>query len=240
MIKGSVGYRRRYFIKSTFQLKMILQFIFILVLAGFILGFELYIFTSNELDTKLFNAHMRIINTWDILLPTIILTLISVFILVSLITVYTVIYLSHKIAGPLYKFEKVSEEIGKGNFKVNAKLRKKDELLPLQYAFENMIENLQGKIMNFKRNYENLRKMEKKLKNAIQTSSLSETDKTTITTKVRELITDYEENINLFTFKDFIKDKPSGPYICPVHKWIGKCPSYSEGHESESKKQEIT
>ena len=237
MIKDSIGYRRRYFIKSAFQIKMILQFIFIMILAGLILGFELYIFTSNELDTKLFQAHMRIINTWDILLPTIILTMISVFILVFIITVYMVIYLSHKIAGPLYKFEIISNEIGKGNFKVNVKLRDKDELIPLQNAFENMLENLQGKITNFKRNYEKIKKTEKNLNNAIQTSTLSETDKNTLNTSVKELINEYEENVNAFTLKEITPDKPSGPYNCPVHKWIGKCPAIPEGQDSEVKQQ---
>ncbi len=224
MLKGSVTHRRKYFIKSAFQVRMILQFIFILIFSGLILGFELYIFTSNELDTKLFQAHMRIINTWDILLPTIILTLVSVFILVSVITVYTVIYISHKIAGPLYKFEIIAAEIGKGNFKVHTKLRKKDELIPLQYAFEGMLKNLQGKIMNFKGNYEKIKKMEKKLKNAIQTSTLPETDKNTLATTVKDLIEEYERNVNAFTLKEYNNDKPSGPFNCPVHNEIGECP----------------
>ncbi len=44
-------------------------------------------------------------------------------------------------------FEKITDEIGHGNLNVNVKLRKKDELLPLQTAFENMIENLNMDLM---------------------------------------------------------------------------------------------
>ena len=237
MIKASIGQRRWYFIKSTFTIKMLLLFIVSLILGVTILGLVLYVFSSSELDTRLFEAHSRIMNSWEILLPTIILTTISVFILVFLITLYMVIFLSHKIAGPLYKFEMIADEIGNGNFKVNVKLRKKDELIPLLNAFRNMLDNLHGKIMDFKRNFEKTKNTEKKLKNAIKTSTLSETEKNKLSTTVNELITEFEENLNAFTLKDITPEKSSGPYYCPVHKWIGKCPEFPKGQDSESIQQ---
>ena len=237
MIKASIGQRRWYFIKSTFTIKMLLLFIVFLVLGVTILGLVLYVFSSSELDTRLFEAHSRIMNSWEILLPTIILTTISVFILVFLITLYMVIFLSHKIAGPLYKFEIIADEIGNGNFNVNVKLRKKDELTPLLTAFENMRDNLHGKIMDFKRNFKKTKNTEEKLKNAIETSTFSETEKNKLSTTVGELITEYEENLNAFTLKEIAPEKSSGPYYCPVHKWIGKCPEFPEGKDSESIQQ---
>jgi len=202
MVNKLARKRSRYFIKKTFQMKIILQFIVILIIGGIISGLELYFLASNELETKLYQAHMRIINTMDILLPIVIITSLTVIFLLSIITVYIVLFLSHKIAGPLYKFEKITNEIGNGNLNVNVSLRKKDELLPLQTAFENMIENLQSKIMNFKKNFEEIKIIEKELNNAIQTSELSETDKNSLATAVKEFITDYEENVNAFTTRD--------------------------------------
>ncbi len=216
---------------------MLLLFIVVVILGVTILGFELYIFSSSELDTRLFQAHTRIMNSWEILLPTIILTTASVFILVFVITLYMVIYLSHKIAGPLYKFEIIADEIGNGNFNVNVKLRKKDELTPLLTAFENMRDNLHGKIMDFKRNFEKTKNTEEKLKNAIETSTFSETEKNKLSTTVNELITEFEENLNAFTLKEIAPEKSSGPYYCPVHKWIGKCPEFPEGRDRESIQQ---
>ena len=52
----------------------------------------------------------------------------------------------------LFRFEKITKDIGKGDLNTYVKLRKNDELLPLQTAFENMVENLQHKILNFKSN----------------------------------------------------------------------------------------
>ncbi|MFC1552631.1 hypothetical protein ACFL6P_08735 [Candidatus Latescibacterota bacterium] len=98
MINKYVKHRGRVFIQKTFQLKIILRFLVILAFGGFVSGLVLYFFASNELETKLYQAHMNIINTLDILLPIIIITSFSVFLLLSLITIYTVLYLSHRIA----------------------------------------------------------------------------------------------------------------------------------------------
>ena len=179
-------------------MKIIVRFVLILIIGVIISGVGLYFFAANELETKLFNAHMTIRNTREILLPTILLTSIFVFILLSFVTVYTVLYLSHRIAGPLFKFERIAEEIGKGNLNVYVKLRKKDELLSMQTAFENMVENLQNKIGNFKANFEEIDKIKKELNNAIQTSTLSENDKESLSTAVKEFVEDYEENVNAF------------------------------------------
>ena len=135
-------------------------------------------------------------------MPIIIITSISVVVLLSFITIYTVLYLSHRIAGPLYKFEKITNEIGNGNLNISVQLRQKDELLPLKKAFENMVENLQIKIRNFKNNFKKIKLIEEKLNNAIQTSVLPETDKNSLTATVKEFISEYEKNMNAFITKD--------------------------------------
>jgi len=220
--------RKKFFISRSFQLRMIVQFILIIIIGGILLGLELYIFADNELETKLFQAHMRILRTIDILLPTIVLTLVSVFILVSFITVYLVLYLSHKIAGPLYKFENVTKEIGNGNLKVNIKLRKNDELIRLQNAFESMVENLQNKIQGFKRNFKNIKQLENKLRDALISSTLVKNEKNELISKVEELLSEYEKNINAFIINEIESDTVSDTISCPVYERTGKCPVLSE------------
>ena len=234
MIKSLLGQRRWYFIKSTFDIKMLLLYIALLILGIIFMGFFIYVISSSELETRLSQSHTRIMNSREILLPTIIIAMISVFVLIFLTTLYLVLYLSHKITGPLYKFEIIANEIGNGNFKVNAKLRKKDKFKPLETAIQNMLDNLHGKIMNFKRNFEKTKKNEKKLKDAIETSSFSEVEKNELSTQLNEFIREFEEDLKAFTLKDITKEIPSGPYYCPVHKWIGKCPEFPESHDSDS------
>ncbi len=202
MFRRSAKKRKQYFIKKAFQMKVIVQFLLILFIGIIISGVCIYFLADNELQTQLFTAHLTIENTRDLLLPIIIFTSLIVLTLLSTLTVYTVLYLSHKIAGPLYRFEKITEDIGKGDLNTYVKLRKNDELLPLQTAFENMVENLKNKIMNFKNNFKKFQEIEKKLDNAIQTSTLSEVDKKSLASAVKEFTTEYEENVNAFMIKD--------------------------------------
>jgi methyl-accepting chemotaxis protein len=198
MINNYVKHRGRVFIRKTFQLKIILRFLVILAFGGVVSGLVLYFFASNELETKLYQAHMNIINTLDILLPIIIITSFSVFLLLSLITIYTVLYLSHRIAGPLYKFETIAEEIERGNLTVKVQLRKKDELLPLKTAIEKMLSSLQDKIRSLKSNYKKIKGVEDTLQSVIRDSSLPDAEKKSLEATVNEFISVYEENISSF------------------------------------------
>ncbi|MFN3395547.1 MAG: HAMP domain-containing protein [Thermodesulfovibrionales bacterium] len=56
------------------------------------------------------------------------------------------LFLSHRIAGPLYRFEISIEEIIKGNLSFRIKLRKKDEAKELAEAMNRMIETLSSYI----------------------------------------------------------------------------------------------
>ena len=52
MVNKLARKRSRHFIKKTFQMKIIFQFIIILIIGGIISGAELYFLASNELETK--------------------------------------------------------------------------------------------------------------------------------------------------------------------------------------------
>jgi len=55
-------------------------------------------------------------------------------------------FISHKIAGPLYRFEQSCAEIGRGNLALKVGLRKFDSLSDLREAFNGMTGNLNEKI----------------------------------------------------------------------------------------------
>lgn len=70
--------------------------------------------------------------------------------LVFLIALGT-IFLSHRIAGPLYRFQKILEEMGRGNFSVRCHSRKFDEARSLSNAFNHVLEFLDGTISRIKK-----------------------------------------------------------------------------------------
>jgi len=55
------------------------------------------------------------------------------------------LFYSHKIAGPVYRFKKVTEEVAKGNFDIEINLRKNDEFKDLAESMNTMIRELSVK-----------------------------------------------------------------------------------------------
>lgn len=68
--------------------------------------------------------------------------LIPKFLLLLTFIVFGSIYISHKIAGPLYRFYVGLAEIGKGNLRTRIHLRKYDEAHPLAARFNKDVESL--------------------------------------------------------------------------------------------------
>ncbi len=59
-----------------------------------------------------------------------------------MIVVIAAAVISHKIAGPLYKFEKVCNAVASGDFTQRVFLRKGDALIELQNSFNTMMDNI--------------------------------------------------------------------------------------------------
>ncbi|MDD5436452.1 MAG: methyl-accepting chemotaxis protein [Candidatus Omnitrophica bacterium] len=60
------------------------------------------------------------------------------------------IFISHKIAGPMYRIEKSAEAIHHGDLRVNFKIRRNDEMRSTAAALEEMVETLHDDINKLK------------------------------------------------------------------------------------------
>ncbi|MFH0976034.1 MAG: hypothetical protein V1874_09655 [Spirochaetota bacterium] len=115
-------------INREFQVRLISKFIIINILIMIIFGFFLYIFLNSEVETNLLSAHVTYKNVKDMLFP-IILTLSIINMLVSSIIIAVfVLYASHKVAGPLYRFNEALKDILNKNLKTFTALREGDQL----------------------------------------------------------------------------------------------------------------
>lgn len=138
--------RSQVFIKRGFQVQLILKFV-LLILAGSVISTSiLYFAASRDLSTSYFSAHQTIKSTGDLLLPSIILSNLVSILLIAAATVYVTLYISHKIAGPLFKIEKLMKQIGDGDLTVDCSLRGGDELVALSEGMEKMVQGLKEKI----------------------------------------------------------------------------------------------
>ncbi|MDD5773483.1 MAG: hypothetical protein PHX78_08490 [bacterium] len=148
--------RSNYFIKKTFQLKFIGVFLALIILGSMILGWVIYRITNQSLARAFYQSHLQIKSTWEILFPSVaVATLLAIFIS-GTISVVMVLIFSHKIAGPLFRFEKNLEEVAKGDLTVKTKLRDTDQLEMLADKLNILTKELNLRIKEIKTETEKL------------------------------------------------------------------------------------
>lgn len=134
--------RNTLFIQKKFQTRSILIVISIIALAGLLSGLILYFILSSELKSELQVAHTQIQNAWDLLGPSILFGNAFTVIVAAIVAAIAVLYQSHKIAGPMFRLQKICEEVAEGNLNPVTKLRKADQLTALAMSFDNMVSAL--------------------------------------------------------------------------------------------------
>lgn len=149
--------RKNYFIDKEFQAKFILKFCLLVVLGGLLTIGILYFLAMQSTTVSIINSRVVVRSTADFILPILIQTVVIVMILVGLATIVITLFVSHKIAGPLYHFKKVVEALSEGNFSSNFSLRNLDQLQPLADAFNNMITKTRQQLNIIKDNCLNLK-----------------------------------------------------------------------------------
>lgn len=143
--------RRIYFIEKGFQSKFILKFCLIVILGGILTVGLLYLLSLGSTTIAVVNSRVAVRTTADFILPLLIQTVAVVSIVAALITIILTLFISHKIAGPLYRFKKVFKELAEGNFSDNFKIRKLDQLQMLAEEFNSMIVTTREKINSVKK-----------------------------------------------------------------------------------------
>lgn len=61
------------------------------------------------------------------------------------------IYITHKLAGPIYRFEKTVKDLINGDLSVRIRLRKKDDLKELANLFNQLLGNIDKSLMDIKK-----------------------------------------------------------------------------------------
>lgn len=134
--------RKVFFIEKSFQAKFILKFC-ALVAAGSLCTIGLlYYLAMHSTTVAIANSRVMVKSTADFLLPMLVQTVVVVTILVSLAAILVTLYVSHKIAGPLYRLKKGMREVGEGNFSNEIKLRRFDQLRDIAEEFNRMLARL--------------------------------------------------------------------------------------------------
>ncbi len=138
--------RRQYFVKKDFQLNIILKFCLLLLISAIISTGLLFLFSQDTLTSTFRGSRLEIRTTAMVIFPAILYTNLITLGLISVATIIVTLFISHRLAGPLFRFEKEIREIGEGNLNKNIHLRKNDQVKAMADDLNRMCESLRGKI----------------------------------------------------------------------------------------------
>lgn len=144
-------------INRGFQFKLIIKFIIVNIMIMILFSIFLYIFLNSEVESNLQSAHVTYKNIKDMLFPIVLtLSLLNVIISSIIIGIF-VLYASHKLAGPLYRFNEALKDILNRNLNPVTSIREGDQLYDcsktLKQAariFADDILNIQAKVHELK------------------------------------------------------------------------------------------
>ena len=138
--------RRHFFVKKGYQFVFILKFCLIVIAGALVSTGLLFLFSQGTLTSSFQNSSLVIENTGFAILPSVFYTNIITLVLILLATITVVLFISHKIAGPMFRFEKELKEIGQGDLTKMIRLRNKDQITEIATGLNSMTANLHDKV----------------------------------------------------------------------------------------------
>jgi len=143
--------RRNYFIKKDLQGKYIFSF-FLFVVAGSIIFTLIFSLLSSNTLTIVYDNYKLQIGKTPLILMKEILSAQWIFIVAGgFMVVILSMFLTHRFAGPIFRFEKSIEEMTKGNLNFRIYLRAKDEGKELAEKINILIDMLSSNIKEMRR-----------------------------------------------------------------------------------------
>lgn len=120
--------RRHFFIKKGFQVRFMLLFCLLILFWGGLSACLVFYLSKGDLTSWFTSSGLAVTDTAVYLLPTILLTNLIATILIAISTIVVTLFVSHKIAGPIFRLEKDIDVIAKGDLSFRVKFRKGDQL----------------------------------------------------------------------------------------------------------------
>ena len=133
--------RRTIFIKKNLQLRYMLLIVLSVLCGLTIMTLELTA-TLNEL----FDTYPVLVQPlYDAFLPLAAQFFYKIAIYILFVIIISAI-LSHKMAGPIYRFEQTFRQVAKGDFSQRVHLRKGDQFKEMQDEFNKMMDRVQAEV----------------------------------------------------------------------------------------------
>ena len=146
-------HRRVYFIDRKFQTGFIFKFCALIIIGSLLTGVLVYSLSQKSNTVVFEHSRALVKSTADFLLPLLMQTVIVVTIIVAVATILLTLFISHSIAGPLYRLKKELGAIEVGDLTSGFSLRKDDQLQDVASSMAAMIKGLKDKISDLKNDW---------------------------------------------------------------------------------------
>lgn len=124
--------RTHYVVLPSYQIRLSLVLIGLLMLGSVLHGLFLYQIANQRIQDGFYAAHNRLRSTWEVLKPAIVATNGASFLLLSGSLLLAVVFISHRLVGPLVKIQGRLHDLARGRLDLPAvRLRQGDEGQPL-------------------------------------------------------------------------------------------------------------
>jgi signal transduction histidine kinase len=133
--------RRNYFIEKKFQSQFIIKFCLLVVFGGLVTIALVYLFSRQATTVAIVNSRVVVRTAADFLLPILIQTVAIAVTLTGLGVIFVTLLVSHRIAGPLYRFKKAMEGMERGDFSRGFTLRTHDQLQDVAVSVNQMLKS---------------------------------------------------------------------------------------------------
>jgi methyl-accepting chemotaxis protein len=133
--------RRNYLIDKEFQFRYMGRIIFGMMIMALIIAFTVYYTTWARIMDEFYNIP-RVAAQFAPLFASVNQTLLLVLVLFVALAALSSLFISHSIAGPIYRFEKTLQAITKGDLTLRVGLRKTDEFKHVADTLNIMMEQL--------------------------------------------------------------------------------------------------
>lgn len=142
--------RRNYFIKKKFQASFSARFALLVLVEALLIGALFFLVARGTITTGYRGAEFHVEHTASFFYISFALIILIAGIAMSMVGMAVFIFYSHRIAGPLFRFQKTLHEIALGDLTGRIRLRRKDQLGDLSDSMNRLTEELDRKIGSVK------------------------------------------------------------------------------------------
>nr|MBC8359943.1 methyl-accepting chemotaxis protein [Candidatus Desulfatibia profunda] len=142
--------RRNYFIDKKYQTAFAFKFLIVLIIAASVSLVLFTYYTRGTVTIGYNGLEINLDNTNNFFLPVLSVWVTLLILATSIVAAVVMIFISHKIAGPLFHIKQALAEVAKGNLTTRVHLRKKDQCKSLADAINEVTTTLDGTIGNIK------------------------------------------------------------------------------------------